>query len=196
MQNSDTLHNAIFVDRDGVVIHNQDEYVRSLQQVKIYPRALQALARAAQAGFKIVMVTNQAGVGKGLYSMETVQEINEHIRCMVEAACGRIDGIYVCPHRSDEDCACRKPKPGLLLQAAEALHIDLSRSFMVGDALSDLQAGQAAGVRQSILVLTGRGRGQRKLAGDAARTLTIRRSLFEAVQTIIDMTHLGNQDPI
>lgn len=183
-------HSAIFVDRDGVVIHNRENYVRTLRQVKIYPRAVQALAIAAHAGFKIVMVTNQAGVGKGLYSIDAVNEINQSIRQVVEQAGGRIDGIYVCPHRTDENCACRKPKPGLLQFAARDLEIDLKRSFMVGDALTDLQAGQQAGVRQALLVLTGRGLEQRKLALCAPdiQPLIVRRSLFEAVQHILALS--------
>ena len=181
------MSSAIFIDRDGVIIHNQASYVRSLKQVTIYPRAVQALALAAQSRYKIVVVTNQAGVGKGLYSLETVHEIHHEIRRAVEQAGGRIDAFYICPHRSDEQCECRKPKPGLLKQAACDLKIDLAGSYMIGDALSDLLAGQLAGVKESMLVLTGRGLAQRKLAaaGAWAAPLNVRRSLMEAVRYIL-----------
>lgn len=181
---------AIFIDRDGVIIHNQPNYVRSLRQVKIYPRAIQAIALAAASSYRIVMVTNQAGIGKGLYSLETVNEIHQEILRVVEQAGGRIDGIYICPHTNEDGCNCRKPKPGLLSQAAHDLKIDLANSFMVGDAISDMQAGQQAGVKQTILVLTGRGLAQKKLvqAGGAAAPFAVRKSLYEAIEYILSLS--------
>jgi D-glycero-D-manno-heptose 1,7-bisphosphate phosphatase len=178
---------AIFIDRDGVIIHNQPAYVRSLNQVKIYPRAIQAIALAAASDYRIVIVTNQAGIGKGLYSFNTVNEIHQVIMRAVEQAGGRIDGIYVCPHKTEDECDCRKPKPGLLTRAAHELKLDLASSYMVGDAISDIQAGQQAGVKQAILVLTGRGLAQKKLAlaGHAVAPFIVRKSLYEAIKSIM-----------
>jgi D-glycero-D-manno-heptose 1,7-bisphosphate phosphatase len=188
MMNEDSyVSPAIFVDRDGVIIRNSPTYVRTLKQVKIYPRAVEAIALAAKTNFKIVMVTNQAGVSKGLYTLDTVNAINREIVRVIECAGGRIDGVYVCPHQNEDHCDCRKPKPGLLKNAASDLKIDLQNSFMIGDALTDMLAGQHAGVRQSILVLTGRGISQRKLAaaGEVSTPFIVRKSILEAVHSIL-----------
>ena len=150
-----SLHPAIFLDRDGVIIHNRKDYVRSLEQVKIYPQALRALARLKDSPYKIVIVTNQAGIGKGLMTRAVVDEIHACILARVGQSGGRIDGIFLCPHTAADGCTCRKPQPGLLLQAARELELDLSRSILIGDALSDIEAGQRAGVQETILVLTG-----------------------------------------
>ncbi len=155
------LQPAIFLDRDGVIIENQPNYVRSQADVAFIPGALAALARLARArpDWRVVIATNQAGVGRGVLSLDTAHAINAFVRDRVQAAGGRIDRIYMCPHHPDAQCPCRKPAPGMLLQAAAELEIDLAASVFVGDALSDVQAGLAAGVR-AILVRTGLGAGQ------------------------------------
>jgi D-glycero-D-manno-heptose 1,7-bisphosphate phosphatase len=151
---------TIFLDRDGVIIENRPNYVRDWAEVEFIPGVLDALAALAGSEFAIVIVTNQAGIGKGLIARAVADSINQKIRDAIVQAGGRVDGIYVCPHTDADQCACRKPKPGLLLQAARELSLDLARSWMVGDALTDLQAGQAAGV-QTVLVLSGRGSEQK-----------------------------------
>ncbi len=148
---------AIFLDRDGVLIENNPNYVRSWEDVFIFPQALAALARIFAAPYKIVLVTNQSAVGRGLISLEQAWDINTQLVKVIEQAGGRIDGTFMCPHAPEEQCTCRKPQPGLLLQAARELSLDLSRSILIGDALSDIQAGQAAGVFKTVLVRTGRG---------------------------------------
>ena len=151
---------AIFLDRDGVLIENKSDYVRDWSQVKIFPEAIHALSHSALNHYKIVIVTNQSAVGRGLISLETADEINNRLVRLIHARGGQVDGVYLCPHKPDDDCSCRKPKPGLLLRAAAELSLDLKRSWMIGDAWSDVQAGRAAGVRYSILLKTGRGREQ------------------------------------
>jgi D-glycero-D-manno-heptose 1,7-bisphosphate phosphatase len=148
---------AIFLDRDGVLIENRSSYVRSWEDVQIFPQALYALARINPAPYKIILVTNQSVVGRGLISLEDAWEINRHLVTVIEQAGGRIDRVYTCPHAPRDQCECRKPKPGLLLRASRELSLDLSRSIMIGDALTDLQAGQAAGVYKIVLVCTGLG---------------------------------------
>jgi D-glycero-D-manno-heptose 1,7-bisphosphate phosphatase len=148
---------AIFLDRDGVLIENKSDYIRDWSQVKIFPEAIHVLSHSALQTYKIVIVTNQSAVGRGLISLETAHEINRRFVHLVHQYGGQVDAAYLCPHKPDDDCPCRKPKPGLLFQAATELSLDLSRSWMIGDAWSDVQAGQAAGVRQSILLKTGRG---------------------------------------
>lgn len=147
---------AIFLDRDGVIIENREHYVRCWSDVSFIPGALTALRLLGGIDVSIVIVTNQALVGKGIITLEQAIGINRRVVAEVVAAGGRIDAAYLCPHRPDENCDCRKPKPGMLLQAARELDLDLSRSLMIGDAITDMQAAQAAGA-QAVLVKTGRG---------------------------------------
>ena len=148
---------ALFLDRDGVIIENRAHYVRSWEDVQFFPSALTALQLAAALPHRIVIVTNQSAVGRGIISLDEAEELNQQIVHVIESAGGRIDGVFLCPHAPDENCNCRKPKPGLLLQAARELPISLKDSVLIGDALSDLLAGQAAGIKDLILVKTGRG---------------------------------------
>lgn len=150
------LRPAILLDRDGVILENRDDYVKTLDEARFTPGALAALARLAASGHPIVIVTNQSGIGRGLIAPATAEAISQMLLQRVEAAGGRIDGVYVCPHAPEAGCACRKPAPGLLLAAASALDLDLAESVLIGDAVSDVLAGQAVGAR-SILVRTGRG---------------------------------------
>ena len=151
---------AIFLDRDGVLIENRSNYVREWSDVKIYPEAISALSLSAIKNYKIVIVTNQSAVGREIISLETANEINSQLVKLIRRHGGQVDGIYMCPHKPDDDCFCRKPRPGLLLQATKELSVDLQRSWMIGDAWSDVLAGQSAGVRQTILLKTGRGKEQ------------------------------------
>ena len=151
------MHPAIFLDRDGVLIENRSDYVRDWSQVKIIPEAIHALSLTQARNYKIVIVTNQSAIGRGFVRPEKADEINRRLVNLIQHHGGQVDGIYVCPHKPDDDCICRKPKPGLLLQAASELSLDLQRSCMIGDAWSDVQAGQRAGVLHKIILKTGRG---------------------------------------
>ena len=157
---------AIFLDRDGVIIENKDNYVQTWEDVEIFPQSLEALNRVSQSGYKVVIITNQSGIGRGIIPWNEADRINQRLVQVIKLAGGRVDGIFVCPHKPDEGCECRKPKPGLFYQAAATLSLDLSRSVMVGDAITDLEAAHAAGVRILALVLTGRGGDQIGLARD------------------------------
>jgi D-glycero-D-manno-heptose 1,7-bisphosphate phosphatase len=158
------MHPAIFLDRDGVIIENCDDYVRQWEDVQILPGALEALSRASRSKYKIVIVTNQAGVGRGMIPLDVAHSINQRLVEIISASGGRVDGVYMCPHKAEDKCACRKPQPGMLLQAARDLDLDLTQSIMIGDAVTDLQAARAAGVPQVYLVCTGRGAAQSQLA--------------------------------
>lgn len=154
---------ALFLDRDGVFIENRANYVRSWADVAFFPQALDALARIREIPYKIIVVTNQSAVGRGIISLETAVSLNERILEVVRQANGRIDASYLCPAKPGTNNLCRKPRPGMLHQAAQEHNLDLSQSFMIGDALTDIQAGQAAGVKQAVLLLTGRGAAQAQL---------------------------------
>lgn len=155
---------AIFLDRDGVIIENRDDYVRSWADVVFIPSALEALAALASTPYAVVIATNQAGIGRGFLTLADAEDINNRLKAEIVRAGGRVNGIYMCPHKPEDNCDCRKPRPGMLRRAAFDLSLDLSRSWMIGDALTDLQAGRAAGIN-SLLVLTGRGLKQKTLHG-------------------------------
>ena len=158
-----TKQPALFLDRDGVFIENRANYVRSWEDVEFFPQALEALARIRGIPYKIIVVTNQSAVGRGLMSLETAVDLNNRILEVVRKGNGRIDASYLCPAKPGTNDPCRKPRPGMLLQAAQEHSLDLSQSYMIGDALTDIQAGQAAGVKQAALLLTGRGAAQAQL---------------------------------
>lgn len=176
---------AVFLDRDGVLNENRADYVRTWQQVAFLPGVFQAMQRLAAGPFVVVVVTNQSAVGRGLMSAETLAAINQGIVREVQQAGGRIDAVYACPHTPADGCACRKPQPGMLLAAAQALHIDLARSYLVGDAVSDLHAALAAGC-QPVLVRTGRGTKQiARLAVDGLIGTPVVADLVAAVTWIL-----------
>jgi D-glycero-D-manno-heptose 1,7-bisphosphate phosphatase len=151
---------AIFLDRDGVLIENRPDYVRHWSHVTILPKAIDALSGFQRAGFKIIIVTNQAAVGRGMMTLNDAQMINERLVKTIKERGGWVDGVFMCPHKPEDNCVCRKPQPGLLFQAAREFSIDLGSSWMVGDAWTDLLAGNAAGVEGTIIVRTGRGAAQ------------------------------------
>ncbi|MBF0284359.1 MAG: D-glycero-beta-D-manno-heptose 1,7-bisphosphate 7-phosphatase [Magnetococcales bacterium] len=148
---------VILLDRDGVLNEDRPDYVQTTEQLRLLPQAMTALARLRRAGFAVLVYTNQACVGKGLVSLETLEAIHGDLRRAAEAAGGEIDDIFYCPHRDDEGCDCRKPKPGLILAAQRRWGFDLAETWAVGDAERDLRAAWSAGCRAA-LVRTGKGR--------------------------------------
>jgi D-glycero-D-manno-heptose 1,7-bisphosphate phosphatase len=139
------MNRAVFLDRDGVINVNRDDHVKSWDEFVWAPGALEGLRLLASLPIRVVVVTNQSVVGRGIISHAQLDDIHRRMLEAVGAEGGRIDGIYVCPHAPWEDCSCRKPKPGLLLQAARELAVDLSRSFMIGDRAADIETGRAVG---------------------------------------------------
>jgi D-glycero-D-manno-heptose 1,7-bisphosphate phosphatase len=154
------MYPAIFLDRDGVIIKNQERYVRSWKDVEFLPHSLQALEQLSQTKYKIIIISNQSAIGRGFLSSEKAGHINQRVVETISTVGGRIDGLYICPHTANDHCDCRKPLPGLIFRAASNLSIDLPSSVLIGDALSDIQAGFAAGIQTLILVKTGLGNSQ------------------------------------
>lgn len=148
---------AIFVDRDGVINENRQDYVKSWEEFVFLPNVLGALKALRTNPRAIVVVSNQSAIGRGITSRSTVERIHERMLDVIHAHGGRIDAVYYCPHDPADGCDCRKPRPGLLVQAAQHLDLDLQRSVVIGDAMSDIEAALAVGCTP-ILVLTGRGR--------------------------------------
>jgi D-glycero-D-manno-heptose 1,7-bisphosphate phosphatase len=137
----------VLIDRDGVINRDSDEYIKSVEEWVPLPGSLEAIAELTRAGFAVAVITNQSGIGRGLFTEETLEEIHAAMRRAVEAAGGRIAGIFHCPHRPDEGCDCRKPRPGLLRQAAAALGAELDGVAFIGDKHSDVEAARAVGAR-------------------------------------------------
>lgn len=147
---------VVFVDRDGVINRNLvGDYVRTADQFEFLPGAIEGLARLKSAGCTVIILSNQAGVGKGLMSSADLERINDEMLRAISEHGGEVSAVYYCTHRKDEGCACRKPQAGLFARAAQDLGISLEGSYLIGDALSDLQAGVNAGCR-TVIVLTGR----------------------------------------
>lgn len=165
---------AVFLDRDGTI--NVDHgYVFRAGQFEFIPGAPEAIGRLKDAGYLVIVVTNQAGIARGLYGEAEVHELHRHLNRELERYGGVIDAYYYCPHHPEKgiepyrrECACRKPSPGMLLQAAADFSLDVGGSFLVGDKLSDIEAGLAAGC-VSILVETGYGADVESVPSDVPR---------------------------
>jgi D-glycero-D-manno-heptose 1,7-bisphosphate phosphatase len=146
----------VILDRDGVINFDSAQFIKNPAEWKPIPGSLEAIARLTQSGYKVVVATNQSGVGRGLFDMEMLNQIHSKMHKAVVTLGGRIDAIFYCPHTADSKCECRKPKPGMFKRIAETLNVDLTGIPAVGDSLRDLQAGAALGC-QPMLVLTGKG---------------------------------------
>jgi len=154
----------VVLDRDGVINLDSEHYIKTPAEWKPIAGSLEAIARFTQAGFRVVVATNQSGVGRGLFDMATLNAVHDKMHKAVNQLGGRIDAVFFCPHAEDAGCACRKPQPGMLLEIAERFNVVLAGVPAIGDALRDLQAASAAGARP-ILVLTGKGEQTLKSGG-------------------------------
>ncbi len=147
---------AVFLDRDGTIIEDKD-YLHTPEEVVIFPGAAAALKQLQDAGFKLIIVTNQSGVGRGYFTLEDVHRVHEHLSAELGNSGVQFEKIYIAPEHPDAPSRGRKPSPQFLFDARDEFGIDLAESFMVGDKLIDLECGWNAGVKKSILVRTGYG---------------------------------------
>lgn len=154
----------VILDRDGVINLDSDQYIKSPEEWKPIAGSLEAIARFTQAGFRVVIATNQSGLGRGLFDMATLNAMHDKMHKAVNQLGGRIDAVFFCPHAQDAGCACRKPRPGMLLEIAERFNVPLAGVPAIGDSLRDLEAARAAGARP-VLVLTGKGEQTLKSGG-------------------------------
>lgn len=152
------MRRAIFLDRDGVINRNRADYVKDWQEFEFLPHALDGIRVLAALGVPIIVITNQSIIGRGLVTTAVVDSIHQRMQQAVAQAGGRIDAVYYCPHRPDAGCSCRKPQPGLLLQASRDMSLDLTHSYLIGDAESDIQTAIGVGC-MPIFVKSGRGNG-------------------------------------
>ena len=154
-----TADRLVILDRDGVINEDSDAYVKSLQEWIPYPTAIDAIGRLSRAGWTVAVATNQSGIARGYYDVATLQAMHDRLHDLVEGAGGKITHIAYCPHGPDDVCRCRKPQPGLLEEIRDTLGLaDLQGSWMVGDSLRDLQAGEVMGCHP-VLVRSGKGAG-------------------------------------
>ncbi|MFA7503086.1 MAG: D-glycero-beta-D-manno-heptose 1,7-bisphosphate 7-phosphatase [Burkholderiaceae bacterium] len=146
----------LILDRDGVINEDSDAFIKSPDEWRPLPGAATAIARLNKAGYRIAIATNQSGIARGLFDLDTLAAIHAKLHQTVNEAGGRIEAIFFCPHAADSNCECRKPRPGMIFDILRRFGAEPQGTVVVGDALRDLQAAHAAGCR-SILVLTGKG---------------------------------------
>jgi D-glycero-D-manno-heptose 1,7-bisphosphate phosphatase len=146
----------VILDRDGTINHDSDDYIKSAAEWRPIAGSIEAIARLTQAGYRVVVATNQSGIARGLFDTTALIAIHDLLQRAVQQAGGRIDAFFFCPHAPEAKCRCRKPQPGMLLEIGRRFNVALENAWMVGDAQRDLEAAAAAGARP-VLVLTGRG---------------------------------------
>ena len=146
----------VILDRDGVINYDSDQFIKSPDEWRPIPGSLAAIARLNQWGYRVVVATNQSGIGRGLFEMDTLNSIHDKMMKSAAQFGGRIDAVFFCPHTNVDQCDCRKPKPGMLHEIASRYNTDLAGVPLVGDSLRDLQAAAAIGA-QPMLVMTGKG---------------------------------------
>lgn len=176
---------AVLLDRDGVINRERADYVKSWEEFEVLPGVLTALRRLSFLGVPILVITNQSAIGRGLVSLEMVKEIHSRLQELVNVMGGRIDGFYICPHHPADGCGCRKPKAGLLLQAAAEFNFELSASIFVGDSITDYQAALAVGC-PSLLVASGRQAAQLESMSVSNSALILVPDLAAAVSVLLD----------
>lgn len=155
----------IILDRDGVINHDSDDYIKSPEEWIPIEGSLEAIARLNKAGHKVVIATNQSGVGRGLYSEEMLAKIHAAMERALVHVGGHLDGIFYCPHQPEDHCSCRKPKPGMLLEIAERFPDEFNSAIFVGDSLRDMQAAEAVDLK-AVLVKTGNGAKTMSVSGE------------------------------
>jgi D-glycero-D-manno-heptose 1,7-bisphosphate phosphatase len=138
---------AVFLDRDGVLTRERADYVKTPEELQVLPGIGSALQNLRKMGFRLVIVTNQSVIGRGLASHEDMKRIHEKLKSELDRLGCFVDAIYYCPHLPGEGCNCRKPEPGMILRAAEDLRIDIASSWMIGDKEIDVEAAKRAGCR-------------------------------------------------
>lgn len=176
---------TIFLDRDGVINENRADYVKNWHEFRFLTGSHEAIARLTRSGHRIIVCTNQAGIAKGTIATATVEDIHQRMIAELFNAGGHIEKVYYCPHAKDERCMCRKPMPGMLFRARDELSLNLNDAIFIGDSITDVRAGLAAGV-QCILVLTGLGSDQlRHHYHEAGGPFLITTSLLHATELIL-----------
>ncbi len=177
------MNKLIILDRDGVINFDSDQFIKNPEEWKPIPGSLEAIARLCQADYRVVVATNQSGIGRGLFDMPTLNAIHDKMHKACAQVGGRIDAVFFCPHTSDSNCGCRKPKSGMLEEIATRYGVNLKGVPAVGDSLRDLEAA-ARLEAQPILVLTGKGI-KTQAKGDLPEGTLIYPDLAAVVATLV-----------
>lgn len=173
----------IILDRDGVINADSDQFIKSPEEWKAIPGSLEAIAKLNHSGYRVVVASNQSGIGRGLFDMATLSAINDKMYRSLAHLGGRIDALFYCPHPAEANCACRKPRPGMFEDIGRRFNVDFKDVPSVGDSLRDLQAAHAVGA-QPILVLTGKGRKTQE-TGDLPPPTRVHADLADAVRAMV-----------
>lgn len=174
----------IVLDRDGVINHDSDEFIKSPEEWTPIPGSLEAIARLNHAGMRVVIATNQSGIGRGLFDIGALNAIHNKMHRALAQVGGRIDAVFFCPHSQDSQCECRKPRPGMLREIGQRFGVDMTGVPVLGDSLRDLQAAAAVSA-QPMLMLTGKGEKTLREGGYPADTLIFPDLAFAASALII-----------
>jgi D-glycero-D-manno-heptose 1,7-bisphosphate phosphatase len=173
----------VILDRDGVINYDSAQFIKSPDEWKPIPGSIEAIARLNQGGYRVVVATNQSGIGRGLFDMATLNAINDKMMELVFRQGGRIDAVFFCPHTADQKCHCRKPQTGMFEEIASRFHVGLTGVPAIGDSLRDLESGAKVGC-VPILVLTGKGKKTQK-EGELPKGTKVFADLAEAVKHLV-----------
>lgn len=174
----------VILDRDGVINFDSDQFIKSPEEWKPIPGSLEAIARLTQAGYRVVVATNQSGIGRGLLDMATLNAIHDKLNRNLARVGGKIDAFFFCPHGADAGCGCRKPAIGMFEEISRRFNVDLDGVPAIGDSLRDLEAAVQAGARP-MLVLTGKGHRTYE-SGNLPKSAEVFKDLAEAVAELLD----------
>ena len=177
----------MLLDRDGVINEDSDQFIKSPDEWRPISGSLEAIALLNENGFKVVVITNQSGIARGLFDLAMLDQIHQKMRQMAAEKGGAIEAIYFCPHGPEEDCGCRKPKPGLLQAFAVDHQTDLRDAILIGDSLRDIQAAEAVGARP-ILVKTGKG--EKTLKQNPDLKIPVFDNLYDAANSFVSEQEL------
>lgn len=178
------MNKLVILDRDGVINYDSPNYIRSPEEWNPIPGSLEAIAKLTQAGYQVVVATNQSGVGRGYYNQQTLDHIHKKMQTLTSKLNGRIDGVFACPHKPDDNCECRKPKPGLFDKIAKHFQINLHQTPAIGDSLRDLSAAKTANCIP-ILVLTGNGKKTLEKLPPELKDIATYNTLADAVDALL-----------
>jgi len=175
----------IVLDRDGVINQDSDAYIKSVDEWIPIEGSLEAIARLNHGGYTVVVASNQSGIARGYFDIETLSAMHRKMDSMLASLGGRIDAVFYCPHGPDDGCSCRKPKPGMLLEIGQRFNVPLSNVIFIGDSVADIKAATSASAK-TMLVRTGKGiKAEKILRAECKATIPVYDDLAAAVDIIL-----------
>jgi len=175
----------IILDRDGVINHDSDAYIKSTEEWQPIDGSLEAIARLNHSGYTVVVASNQSGIARGYFDIETLSDMHQKMDQMLAKIGGQVDAVFYCPHGPDDGCTCRKPKPGLLLQIGQRYNVSLKEVVYIGDSITDIKAASNANA-QAMLVRTGKGvKAEKIMLAECKASVPVYDDLAAAVTAIL-----------